>query len=70
MATAKLFQYAILWHPTEKQVKEEGLKSKVLTELTTILAQDQSTASLSAVMQVPKELQNELDQIEVVIRPF
>lgn len=70
MATAKLFQYAILWHPTEKQVKEEGLKSKVLTELTTILAQDQSTASMSAVMQVPKELQNELDQIEVVIRPF
>ncbi len=70
MATAKLFQYAILWHPTEKQVKEEGLKSKILTELTTILAQDQSTASMSAVMQVPKDLQNELDQIEVVIRPF
>ena len=70
MATAKLFQYAILWHPTEKQVKEEGLKSKILTELTTILAQDQSTASMSAVMQVPKDLQNELNQIEVVIRPF
>lgn len=29
MSTAKLFQYAILWHPTEKQVKDEGLKSKV-----------------------------------------
>ena len=70
MTTAKLFQYAILWHPTEKQVKDEGLKSKVLTELTTILAQDQSTASMSAAMKVPVDKQNELDQIEIVIRPF
>jgi len=70
MATAKLFQYAILWHPTEKQVKDDGLKSKVLTELTTILAQDQSTAAMSAAMKVPTDKQNELDQIEIVIRPF
>lgn len=28
MATSKLFQYAILWHPTDKQVKDDGLKSK------------------------------------------
>jgi hypothetical protein len=38
MANSKLFQYAILWHPTEKQVKDEGLKSKVLVELTRIAA--------------------------------
>lgn len=70
MSTPKLFRYAILWHPTEKQTKDEGLKSKVLTELTTILAQDQSTATMAAAMKIPTDKQNELDQIEIVIRPF
>lgn len=66
----KLFQYAILWHPTEKQIKEEGLKSQILVELTTILAQDQAKATMSASMKIPSEKQEELDQIEIVVRPF
>jgi len=70
MNTAKLFQYAILWHPTEKQAKDEGLKSKVLVELSTILAKDQATAVMAAGMKVPTDKQNELDQIEIAIRPF
>ena len=70
MATAKLFQYAILWHPTEKQVKDDGLKSKVLVELTTILSADQNGAAMSAAMKIPTDKQNERDQIEIVIRPF
>jgi hypothetical protein len=70
MHKSKLFQYAIIWHPTEKQIKEESLKSKMLVELTTILATDQNAASMSAAMKIPTDKQNELDQIEIVIRPF
>ena len=70
MTTSKLFQYAIIWHPTEKQKKEESLKSKLLLELTTILSQDQNTALMTASMKIPFENQEELDQIEIVIRPF
>ena len=70
MQKQQLFQYAILWHPTEKQVKEEGLKSKVLTEVTTILANDQQSASMAAAMKIPTDMQNELDQIQIAIRPF
>ena len=70
MTTSKLFQYAIIWHPSEKQKKEENLKSKLLVELTTILSSDQNTALITASIKIPNENQEELDQIEIVIRPF
>ena len=70
MQKAKLFQYAILWHPTEKQVKEDGLKSKVVVELKTILSSDQSSAQMAAAMDVPAEYRDVLDQVEIAIRPF
>jgi len=70
MAKAKLFQYAILWHPTEKQEKEESLKSKVLVEPKTILAADQQSAGWVAAMEIPADKKEELDQIEIVLRPF
>lgn len=70
MSNSKLFQYAVLWHPTEKQIKEEGAKSKVLVEPKTILAPNQEKASMIAVMEIPADKKGELDQIEVVLRPF
>lgn len=70
MANSKLFQYAVLWHPTEKQSKEEGLKSKVLIEPKTILAVDQNGAAMAAAMEIPTDKKTELDQIEIVLRPF
>jgi hypothetical protein len=70
MNKAKLFQYAILWHPTEKQVKDEGKKSKVILEPKTILANDQNSALMAASMEIPSDYKNELEQIEIAIRPF
>jgi hypothetical protein len=70
MGNSKVFQYLILWHPTEKQIKEEGLKAKILVEQTTILASDQAGAAMAAAMEIPLERKAELDQIEIVIRPF
>lgn len=67
---AKLFQYAVLWHPTEKQFKEEGKKSTVIVEPKTILATDQASANMSAAMQIPTEYKDQLDQIEIALRPF
>lgn len=70
MTNSKLFQYAILWHPTEKQAKDEGLKSKVIVEPKTILANAQDNAAMAAAMEIPAEYKTQLDQIEVVLRPF
>lgn len=67
---SKLFQYAILWHPTEKQAKDEGLKSKVIIEPKTVLSLDQNSAAMSAAMEIPADYKNQLDQIEIALRPF
>lgn len=66
----KLFQYAILWHPTEKQIKDEGLKSKILVDLKTIIASDQNTALMTASMDIPQDQRGQLEQIDIVLRPF
>jgi len=70
MANQKLFQYAILWHPTDKQKKDDGAKPKVIVEIKTILAADQQGAMMAAAMEIPLEYKNQLDQIEVAARPF
>lgn len=70
MNKSRLFQYAVLWHPTEKQVKEEGLKSKLLVDMTTVLAADQQSVTMSAAMAIPTEYKDQLDQIEIAVRPF
>lgn len=66
----RLFQYAILWHPTEKQIKDDGKKSLVLVELQTVLAKDEKSAAMAAAMAIPNEYRDQLDQIDVAIRPF
>lgn len=70
MTKAKLFQYAVLWHPTDKDAEDNGTKSKVLVEPKTILAADQQTAIMSAAMEIPAEYKDKLDQVEIAIRPF
>ena len=70
MEKLTLFQYAIIWHPTAKQQKEEGLKSTLLVEPTTLLAKNEQSVLMSAAMQIPPDKQDELDQIDIAIRPF
>lgn len=65
----KLFQYAILWHPTKKEI-EDGLKDKVVQEITTVLAIDPNKVAMMAAMEIPAEYKNTLDQIEIAVRPF
>jgi hypothetical protein len=70
MLKSRLFQYAVIWHPTEKQVKDDGAKSKLIKELSTILAVDDKSVLMSASMGIPTEYKDQLDQVEIVVRPF
>ena len=70
MSKSKLFQYAIIWHPTEKQVKDDSAKSKLIKSLDTILATDEKAVLMTASMNIPLEYQEQLDQVEIVVRPF
>jgi hypothetical protein len=70
MNKSKLFQYAIIWHPTEKQIKDDNAKSKLAKELTTILATDEKAVLMTASMNIPVEYKEQLDQVEIVVSPF
>lgn len=69
MQKQSLFQYAILWHPTEKQAKD-GEKTKILMAPNTVLAKDAQSVGMMAAMEIPHEYKTQLDQIDIVVRPF
>jgi hypothetical protein len=69
MTNLKLYQFAILWHPNKEQ-KEKEAKTKLVVEPTTILASNDQVAQMMAVKQIPEEYSDQLDQIDIAIRPF
>lgn len=69
MSKLKLFQYAILFHPNEKE-RKDGEKTKLLVEPKTILTTDQQSAGMEAVMDIPADYKGKLDQIEIALHPF
>lgn len=66
MGKLRIFQYAILIHPREKS----GLKSIMLDEPKTILALDDKQAAMLIARQIPEEHLDNLENIEVIVRPF
>lgn len=70
MQKSRLFQVCSIWNPTEKQVKDEGLKAKLITDIETVLSQDEQTVRMKAAMSIPDEYRDQLEQIDIVVRPF
>ena len=70
MSRATIFQFAAIWHPTAKQIKDEDLKSIFIIEPETILAKNAEAVKMKAVMLIPQEYADELEQVDVVVRPF
>ena len=64
---AKLFEYVIVWLPTEQQEKE-GQKAQIVIDLTRLLAKDITTAQTIAARAIPEQYMNQLEQIEVLFR--
>jgi hypothetical protein len=69
MARLKLFQTAILLHPTEEESKE-GKSTEMVQEPKTTLAKDEKSAALKANVSIPAEYHDKLDQIEIIVVNF
>lgn len=67
--SGKLFQFAIIKHPSEKEA-EAGISSVVVVDVVTVLANDQNSAVLLAGRAIPEDAMEFLDRLEVVVRPF
>lgn len=65
----KLYQYAVIWNPNEKE-KEAGQKSQLVVPITTLLASDEKSAGLQAARAIPEEWVPKLEQCEIALRPF
>lgn len=62
-----LFEYAIIWHPTEKEEKE-GETAKILVDLKRVLAKDATIVHAIAARDIPSEYIDKINQIQILIR--
>lgn len=69
MKKSKLFEYVVLWHPTEKESKD-GKKSSIIVPKKEVLVADDKTAFILANREIPETYLDQLDQVEVIVRPF
>ena len=65
-----LYEYVVLWHPSEKQIKEEGSKSVLIAGPIAILASSQEEVRMRAAMEIPETYKPTLNQVEIGVRPF
>lgn len=70
---AKLFEYAILFHP--KVVKDASGNEtqgpdKILKAPTALLAGTEKEVSMWAAREIPEEYLDKLEEVEICVRPF
>ena len=65
----RIFEFAILLHPTEDEEKA-GAVTQMLVEPTTVLAADVDAANILAARKIPDAHLERLDRIEIAVRPF
>jgi len=73
MATMRLFEYAVLFHPraTKDQVERGDLpESQLIVDITQVLARSDKEALMVATRAIPEEYADKLDRVEIALRPF
>jgi hypothetical protein len=74
MAKGKLFEYAVLYHPKEKKDAAgnptENKKSILVGEVKKIIALSETEVGMLAAKSIPDEYNDNLEDIEIVVRPF
>lgn len=73
MAKGHLFQYAVLFHPRQtKDQRDAGEfpKSELVTNLTTVIAENADQVGMLAARSLPDKFVNTLDCVEIIVRPF
>lgn len=66
----KLFEYVMLLHPlTNKEGKADN-KTTILKDVTRVLAADEKQVGILAARNIPEDQIENLDRVEVIVRPF
>lgn len=64
-----LYEVALIEKPTPKEL-EEGRVEKLILPPTAVIAKDDKSAGVQAVMQNKDKIQADLSRVEVLVRPF
>lgn len=70
---AKIFEYAVIYHPVAtKDQTERGEKPKdeLLVDVTRVLANNDKEAAMLAARSIPEAYTDKLDRVEIALRPF
>lgn len=70
MAKLTLFQVAVLWHPDHKKEAEKEKDSVLIVEPYTVLEKDEKILAFKIVRGLDEKYMDQLNQIEIIIRPF
>jgi hypothetical protein len=66
-----VFEYVLIYRATKDEV---GLKDRIIlagsSPVRVVLAKDERAAMILAAREIPSELANELDRVEIALRPF
>ena len=62
----KLFEYAVLHHDQ----KDETVETDIIVKPTTLLAANEDTAALLVAREIPDNYIEDLENVEIIIRPF
>ena len=65
----KVISVCPIWEPTVEEVKA-GKKATLIVEPKTVLCADDKSAMVLAARAIPENYLNQLDQVQVVVRPF
>ena len=73
MAKQQIFEYAILYHPTEKKDSDGNVMkmiSEVVVPMDSLLASSEKEAMMLIARKIPEKFLSDLDCIEIALRPF
>lgn len=63
----RLFQYVVLLHPAKD---DDKVKTTFIVEPTMKLAKDERSLSMAIAKEIPEDHVDNLDNVEILIRPF
>lgn len=66
----QIYEYAVILQPKEDKDGEVVEEGKLIVEPTTVLAADETQATLLAGRAIPEEFIDRLDRLTLAVRPF
>jgi len=67
----KPYQFMVLYHEKiQQENKTDQIKTSIIVDLKTILATDEKVALLQIAKTIPDKYNDQLQDVEIVMRPF